>query len=374
MRLAALAAVGGLAVLGDGTGVVPAGTMTAPRAAHTATALADGRVLVVGGMGGGETSAELYDPRRNRFTRTGPPLTSRVGHAAVRLRDGRVLVVGGWTREGGRALASAELYDPVRGRFVPTGSLTVTRGGFTATLLRDGRVLVAGGVSGGTTLRTTELYDPRSGRFRPGGRMAGARAAHTAVRLPGGSVLVAGGSTHGNRVLASAELFDPRTARFRRAGPMGTARHKHAAVLLRDGRVLVVGGSSGRDWDGRFASTELYQPRSRRFAPGPRMSTRRFKLADAVVRLADGRVVVAGGAESVEVFSPGTRRFLVEPGRLPAALSFSTASLLPGGAVLVVGGYDDGIRPTARAWMIDPAENFVLTGKPARAQTRSPKG
>ena len=34
-----------------------------------------------------------------------------------------------------------------------------------------------------------------------------------------------------------------------------------------------------------------------------------------------------------------------------AALAFSTATGLPGGSVLIAGGYDERIRPTSRAWL-----------------------
>ena len=50
------------------------GDMISSRSGHTATLLADGRVLIVGGMGGSSTelsSAELYDPDRGTFIRTG---------------------------------------------------------------------------------------------------------------------------------------------------------------------------------------------------------------------------------------------------------------------------------------------------------------
>ena len=45
--------------------------MEVERAAHTATLLADGRVLVTGGFRAGEAalaSAELYDPQARSFT------------------------------------------------------------------------------------------------------------------------------------------------------------------------------------------------------------------------------------------------------------------------------------------------------------------
>ena len=96
--------------------LVPAGgigPLASPRAAHTATLLLSGEVLIAGGcsvngceLDGRERTTELYDPRTGRF-REGPRLRhGRVGHAAVRLREGSVLVVGGY--EATQATATAE--------------------------------------------------------------------------------------------------------------------------------------------------------------------------------------------------------------------------------------------------------------------------
>ncbi|MFP2934237.1 kelch repeat-containing protein, partial [Pyxidicoccus sp. 3LG] len=79
--------------------------LTATRSAHTATLLADGRVLVVGGMRRLGTfpiptsepvaSAELYDPTTDTWSATSPLAEARYSHTATLLADGRVLVVGG---------------------------------------------------------------------------------------------------------------------------------------------------------------------------------------------------------------------------------------------------------------------------------------
>lgn len=345
--LPAAAGAGGLPVL-------PASAaMEVERAAHTATLLQDGRVLVTGGIRRGEArlaSAEIYDPRARTFSATGEMTSARVSHTATLLQDGRVLIAGGWGNDV--QLRTAELYDPATRGFAPSGSLSVPRAGHTATLLRDGRVLLAGGggVNSGSSLATTELFDPKTGRFARTGAMRTARVGHTATRLRDGRVLLTGGTAQG-RVVRSAEVYDPRTGRFTTTGSLTTRRHKHAATLLHDGRVLVLGGSNEHDWNGRYRSAELYDPRTGRFTRASSLAQPRFKFLDAVVTMPSGAVLVAGGAAVVERFARG--RF-VAAGRLDKAWYFPTATLLGNGAVLVLGGYDESITPTSQSFLYRP--------------------
>lgn len=94
------------------------GDMTKPRVGHTATLLADGTVLIVGGAiapGAVLASAEFYDPRTATFNAIGDMTRPRSGHTATLLPDGKVLIAGGENMLAGsipNGLASAELYDP----------------------------------------------------------------------------------------------------------------------------------------------------------------------------------------------------------------------------------------------------------------------
>ena len=206
----------------------PTGQMTTVRAFHTATLLSDGRVLIVGGNAGTWSydgpflgSAEIYDPKTGTFTATGSMATPRGWHTATRLADGRVLVVGG---ENARTdLTSAEVYSPKTGKFSPTGSMTVGRVYHAAVLLSDGRVLVAGGgsdYSGGKFLASAELYDPKSGTWTATGSMVDQRNLLTATLLTDGRVLVAGGFG-AEAPIASAEILDPKTGMFSMTGSGG---------------------------------------------------------------------------------------------------------------------------------------------------------
>ncbi len=330
--------------------------MASARAAHQATVLDDGSVLVTGGCRGrcdeGLAVVERFDPVTRRFHTLAPLSIQRDSHAAVRLQNGHVLVLGGWS--AGQATAHAEMFDPTTRRFSATGAMQHARAMPAALLLPDGRVLVSGGQSSDMApLAGAELFDPRHGGFESLRPMGSPRVGHSMSLLTDGRVLVVGGrSARRGPVLRTAEIFDPASGRFSPAGEMQLPREKHAAVRLLDGRVLIVGGSDVGPRSQRHRSTELYDPASGRFEPGPDLLWPRYKLPDAVLRLADGRVLVAGGAPQPEVYDPASNRFQPLQGELRGAQEFSTASLLPGGQVLVLGGYDEEIRSSAAAWLL----------------------
>jgi hypothetical protein len=337
------------------------GPLGAGRQVHTATILADGRVLVAGGTDYADqplASVTLYDPAPGTFSRTGSMGTARAFFTSTLLSDGRILAAGGGPAQFGHPgpdLATAELYDPKSGTFTPTGSMSTTREDHSATLLRDGRVLIAGGNdTADHAVASAELYDPKTGKFSATGSMATARGYHTATLLADGRVLIAGGAAAAWTVTdgtASAEVYDPKTGTFSPTGSMRDARAFHTATLLTDGRVLVAGG-------GGLASAEIYDPKAGTFSP-----TRTMLVArpfHAATLLADGRVLFAGGGgdypdrdflASVEIFDPKTGTFSAT-GSMAEARTYETASLLADGRVLVTGGYGD-LAPLATAELFD---------------------
>lgn len=331
------------------------GDLQTPRSVHSSTLLPSGDLLIAGGMaagGGSLASAEVVDVSRIAATTTNIAslATARSGHSATALPDGRVVLAGGYN---GEYLASIEVFDPKHRAFTSLGRLQTGRSGHTATLMPDGKILLIGGVGHGWTfLDSAELFDPATGRSELVGSLHAARESHTASLLSDGRVLVVGGH-RGRRaameVFAGSELYDPATRRFTPSGNLTTPRHKHDAVRLADGRVLVLAGADRTDRN-HFASTEIYDPASGTFSAGPTMAHTRYKIAGTSVLLPDGNVLVPSGASRVELLHVPSQRFFTVPGHYPNALYFSTATLLPDGSVIIVGGYGEGVDSSRGVW------------------------
>jgi len=145
------------------------GSMATVRIIHTATLLPDGTVLVAGGVGLGSdatpynvlATAELYDPASERWVAAAQMIAARAGHTATALSDGRVLLVGTGVNFSG-VLAETEVFDSDIGSWSSAGSLIESRSFLTATRLTDGRVLLAGGGDIFASA-SAELYDPGGG-------------------------------------------------------------------------------------------------------------------------------------------------------------------------------------------------------------------
>lgn len=306
--------------------VRPGPAMSSSRALHLGVPLLDGRLLVIGGadaLGTVLSSCEIYDPSTNTFTPTGSMLSPRVLHAAVRMTDGRVMVAGGTNTFTDAisallgTLNTAEIYNPATGLWSAAPAIGGNRMSPALSLLPNGRVMVSGGLqvtflfgfptAAGTT-NAVQIYNPTTNTWAAGAAMPAARTGHhySQVTLANGRVLITGGvavtvnllaQTLTTTTLANAEYYDQVSNTWTVVN-MPTARSLHTATRLADGRVIVCGGAQGTlDLPVPLANVDAFDPSTNTWTPLPPLAAPRSGHVSAL--LPDGLLVLLGGQDSV---------------------------------------------------------------------------
>jgi hypothetical protein len=249
------------------------------RAYHSATVLADGRVVYLGGCqlfvrGACMTpldSASIWNPLTGLFTDGPPLLHPRWDHDAILRGDGSILLVGGQPRQ------PLELYDPDEPRGQEAGA-----GDGRAVILPTGGVVIAGGTEASLWQSVGEGQEALAA-------LPVAVAGHTLTALEDGSALLGGGG------LSALALYDG-SGQLDTLGPF--ARAGHSATLLADGSVLFAGGIPGTTpgvTPNRDAFVYLRSPLGPYSTP-PFLT---FETTAGLVMRRPDRVAVAGGRLSV---------------------------------------------------------------------------
>ncbi len=303
---------------------------------------------------------------------SGPDMsTGRYFFPLVELPSGKLLAAGGAVSGSGFG-ATAEVLDSGAAAWTSVSPMpSPHRGKYHGVRLLSGDVLIAGDdphVGGHPHPRSAYRYDEMSGTWtRTADDPTIDRFLGTMTLLPDGRVLHAGGyNGHGSGpTYDTADIYDPAADSWSATATMAEVRTGHTATLLTTGpnagKVLVVGGSDRAPSNTATSGCEVYDPASGTWsATGSLNESRSLHTATL---LPSGKILVIGGQytigavnrNSAELYDPSSGTWsLVTPMSVPRA--GHTATFLVSGEVLVAGGatVGGGSGPHTASEIYDP--------------------
>lgn len=390
-------------------------SLATARAAHTATLLESGKVLLAGGFaleGSGArvalAGAELFDPGSGTFER-GPALSVAQGrvvvpkafHTATHLKSDQVLLWGGeyydQTDAGVVTSTSAVglVFDPEAMAYgvvsAPDDGRSVERTQHGAAIEANGKVLLAGGlIRHGVSpelapAEHVQWFDPvdalvRTVKTSDGAPSEGAlsepRVAAGIVSVQRDRAVAVAGGANGAQLVRELALFRFEGGAFRReTEPLprlaGPGRRGPLAVAPAEGNeLLLLGGHGDALHAAPLGTSEIIDLQAGTVRAGPSVAP---VVDGCAVGLPDGRIFVAGGRalEGGALRSRGETALLrrgeggtwaVSAGPpLPSPLHWHACTLLRDGTVLISGGLSEPAGSEASvgraAWIYQPPED-----------------
>jgi hypothetical protein len=272
--------------------------MNVPHRYHSSIPLKDGRILILGGMSIGlndTTTVEIFDPKTEKFSYITDTNYSHCPQKAILLDSGEVLVV------GGRISPCFEIFDPKTNTFKLAGKFPdFTLNSFDMVKLNDGRVAIFGGLAtsltkfGGTAHvpnmdvnKTVFIYDPKTEKIEKAGELIIPRPYLSAILIDNYNILIVGGNN--KQVQKKAEIYNFKTQKSQSINDTNIYYINHTLTLLKNGKILLVGGY----YDKLSKKAELFDPKTNKF----QLLNMKFdRGSQTATLLKDGRVLITGGA------------------------------------------------------------------------------
>ncbi len=217
-----------------------------------------------------------------------------------------------------------------------------------------------------SVLNGTDCGSSTVAKWDTTGSMLTPRYGANGVLLSTGKVLVSGGYNQGV-MLTSAELYDPATGAWTAAGNMSVGRWLHTLTVLPSGRVLAIGGTTNTTGSVESKAVDIYDPATNTWTTAAPMTFARVRHTATL--LPSGKVLVVGGATTEagasripELYDPATNSWVPVTSSGATSRANHVTVPLPSGKLLVAGGgasaelYD----PTLDTWV--PATGVVNTG------------
>lgn len=225
---------------------------------HTASAVFDGKIYVVGGFIENKIPTDrvfVYDPEINKWKEV-KSLPSPIGGAlSAEFINGILYIVGG-LNSSHIPVNTNYAYDPKTDTWTIKSPMPTARHHLASAALDNKLYAIGGRILGDgvpsedmeatlTNFNRVEVYDPQTDTWKESQHMLTKRSGFAAASS-GGSIYVFGGQQVGGEDTNSVEKYDPITDKWTFETPMPSARIGMTAVPVED-KIYVLGGQMVTD-------------------------------------------------------------------------------------------------------------------------------
>jgi hypothetical protein len=280
-----------------------------------------------------------------------PMKFSRANFGAVQLDDGRFLVAGG--RSKNRVEPTAEIYDPRTDKWITAADMNSPRVAFPLVKLIDGRVYAPSGLLNlGTGMNSaSDIYDPVTDSWSETIPTLNVRSSYPGILLPNGKVLLVGGDDAPTGFYQkTCEIFDPVTETIRYTDEINTGQFGNCLFLDPSNQKVI---NINDHYNGQFGTwlkmTEEYDIATEKWSVAASSQAPHGVGGGQAVQLPNGDIIAPSGSmdpgagdyaatDLIEIYSPNTHSWRTS-GKVRIPRFGATSAYIGGDSLLIVGGY-----------------------------------